>query len=96
MDYNIEQKETGGNGMFYIEHDTEIVAELQYTVQDHGIMTLDHTETHPSMSGKGLAKKLVKHAVDYARNKKLKIDPLCSYAATQFDRNEDYQDVRVD
>lgn len=96
MNYKIEKKETDGNGMFYIEQENEIIAELQYTIQDHGIMTLDHTETHPSMSGKGLAKKLLSHCVEHARKKNLKIDPLCSYAAKQFDRNKEYQDVRVD
>lgn len=96
MEYKIEKKETDGKGMFFIEYDNEIVAELQYTVQDQGIMTLDHTETHPSMNGKGLARKLVNHSVQHARQNNLKVDPLCSYAAKQFDRNQEYQDVRVD
>lgn len=95
MDKNIQQKEQDGNGMFYIEKDGDIVAELTYKKRDNGTMTLDHTETEPEMEGKGLASALVKHSVEYARKNDLKIDPLCAYAAKQFERHEDYRDVQV-
>ena len=95
MDYSIEQKETEGKGMFYIEEDGEIVGELIYSIQDNGIMTLDHTETDPKMAGKGLASKLVKHSVDYARKNNYKVDPMCAYAAKQFERHEDYRELLV-
>ncbi len=95
MDKNIQQKEQDGNGMFYIEKDGDIVAELTYKKMDNGVITLDHTETEPEMEGKGLASALVKHSVEFARKNDLKIDPLCAYAAKQFERHEDYRDVRV-
>ena len=95
MNKNIQQKETDGKGMFYIEDDGEIIAELSYTLKDNNIMTLDHTETDPKFSGEGLASGLVKHSVDYAKKKNLKIDPLCSYAATQFERHEAYREVQA-
>lgn len=96
MDNKIQQKEQDGNGMFYIEKDGDIIAELTYKLMDNGILTLDHTETVPEMEGKGLASKLVKHSVDYAREKNLKIDPLCAYAARQFERHEEYREVQAD
>ncbi|MCY2688422.1 GNAT family N-acetyltransferase [Salinimicrobium sp. TH3] len=95
MKKDIQQKETDGKGMFYIEKDGDIIAELTYTLQDNNIMTLDHTETNPEHSGEGLASDLVKHSVDYAREKDLKIDPLCKYAAKQFERHEEYQEVQA-
>ncbi len=95
MNKDIQQKETDGKGMFYIEKDGDIVAELTYTLNDNNIMTLDHTETNPEHSGEGLASDLVKHSVDYAREKDLKIDPLCKYAAKQFERHEEYQEVQA-
>ena len=93
MEYEIQQKETEGKGMFYIEKDGDIVAELTYTLNDNNVMTLDHTETEPEMTGKGLASSLVKHSVEYAREKEIKIDPLCEYAAKQFERHEEYREV---
>lgn len=95
MNKEIQQKETDGKGMFYIEKDGDIIAELTYTRQDNNIMTLDHTETNPEYEGEGLASSLVKHSVEYAKEKDLKIDPLCRYAAAQFKRHEEYREVQA-
>lgn len=95
MKKEIQQKENDDKGMFYIEKDGDIVAELTYTLQDNNVMTLDHTETDPDETGQGLASKLVKHSVEYARENNLKIDPLCEYAAKQFERHEEYREVQA-
>ena len=95
MNKDIQQKETDGKGMFFIEKDGDIIAELTYTRQDNNIMTLDHTETNPEYEGEGLASRLVKHSVEYAKEKDLKIDPLCRYAAAQFKRHEEYREVQA-
>lgn len=93
MDHKIEQKESGGKGMFFVEEDGNIVGHLRYSLQENGIMILDHTEVDPSMSGKGLASKLVRHSVDFAREKNYKVHPLCTYAAKQFERHGEYKEV---
>lgn len=92
---NIRRKEDNGKGMFYIGENEKIVAQLTYTRRDNGVMSLDHTEVSPEMEGKGLASKLVKHSVAFARENEIKLDPLCPYAAKQFEKHEDYQDVRA-
>lgn len=95
MENEIKQKETEGKGMFYVEKDGEIVAELTYTMNDNNVMTLDHSETEPGFEGQGLASGLVKHSVEYARENDIKIDPLCKYAAKQFEKHKEYQEVQV-
>lgn len=95
MEKEIKQKEAEGKGMFFIEGEDGIVAELTYTKEDNGIMVLNHTETDPEMTGKGLASKLIAYIVDYARENGLKIDPICEYAAKQFERHKEYQDVQA-
>ena len=95
MEKKVKQKENEGKGMFFIEGDNGIIAELTYTKEDNGILTLDHTETVPEMTGKGFASKLVKHSVNYARENDFKIDPICEYAAKQFERHESYQEVQA-
>lgn len=95
MKDDIQQKETEGKGMFFIEKDGEMVAQLTYTLDDNNVMTLDHTETDPDETGQGLASGLVKHSVEYARENNLKIDPLCEYAAAQFKRHESYREVQA-
>ncbi|HET7361744.1 MAG TPA: GNAT family N-acetyltransferase, partial [Salinimicrobium sp.] len=93
MKIEIQQKEDNGQGMFYIEHNGEIAGELTYSIEDDGVMTLNHTEVKPELEGKGAASELVKHSVEYARKKNIKIDPLCPYAAHQFKKHEEYRDV---
>lgn len=95
MKNDIQQKEDDGKGMFYIEKDGDIIAELTYTLQDNKIMTLDHTETNPEFEGEGLASRLVKHSVEFAKEKDIRIDPLCRYAAAQFERHEEYREVQA-
>lgn len=95
MENRIQKKEDNEKGIFFIEENGKLVAELNYSIQDNGVLSLDHTEVKPEMEGKGLGGKLVKHSVEYARENGLKLDPLCSYAEKQFERHEEYNDVRA-
>ena len=92
---DIKHKETDNRGMFYLENEKGIYAELTYVRKDNDILTIDHTEVDEDLEGKGFAGKLLKRAVEYAREKNLKIDPLCPYAEVQFQRNDSYQDVKA-
>ena len=95
MEYAIKHKEDGNKGMFFIEGEQGMLSELTYTMQDNGIMELNDTETVERMSGKGLGSRLVEYAVGYARDRNIMIDPLCSFAAAQFEKHPEYKDVRV-
>lgn len=96
MGTDIKHKESDSRGMFYMEDEEGIISELTYTKQENGILVIDHTETRNELEGRGLASRLLKKTVDYARENQLKIDPLCPFAEVKFDENPDYQDVRVD
>ncbi|MDO5026915.1 MAG: GNAT family N-acetyltransferase [Tissierellia bacterium] len=54
---------------------------------------IDHTEVDPSYSGLGIARKLVFEIVKAAREKNVKIIPLCPYAKKEFENNKEYWDV---
>lgn len=95
MEPEILQKEIGDRGKFYVEENGKTLGEVIYFRRDNGILVLDHTEVAPEMAGKGLAGKLIKHSVEYARENNLKVDPVCGYAAKQFERHEEYQEVQV-
>ncbi|HSP11312.1 MAG TPA: GNAT family N-acetyltransferase [Salegentibacter sp.] len=92
---DIKHKETDNRGMFYLENEKGIFAELTYVRKNNDILTIDHTEVDEELEGKGFAGKLLKRAVEFAREENLKIDPLCPYAEVQFQRNESYQDVKA-
>ncbi|MFZ0491126.1 MAG: GNAT family N-acetyltransferase [Salegentibacter sp.] len=92
---NVKHKESDHKGMFYIEDEGGIVAELSYTSQENNIITLDHVEVNKKLSGQGIGSKLVKKSVEYARENELKIDPLCPFAEAEFKRHESYSDVQT-
>jgi len=90
----IKHKESDSRGMFYIEIDNSLVAELTYLKKDN-VMTIDHTEVKREMENRGIGSSLLKESVVYAREHNLKIDPLCPFAEVKFDENPEYSDVRV-
>ena len=94
MGNSILHKENSTNGMFYIKKDKGIASELNYKLHND-IMTIDHTETKPEFEGRGLGSKLVEEAVNYARQKNFKINPLCPFVEVKFDETPAYEDVRA-
>lgn len=90
---NIQHEQTESKGAFFIEEDGERVAEMTYSKNGDYRIIIDHTEVSESQKGKGLGKKLVYHAADYAREQNFKILPLCPFARVVFRRNKDLHDV---
>lgn len=96
MSHQIKHKESDSKGKFYMEDEIGITSELRYSTPENGVLIIDHTETRIECKGKGLASKLVKKSVDYARENNFKIVPGCSYAKDHFDRHKEYKDVLKD
>ncbi|MDT0647496.1 GNAT family N-acetyltransferase [Zunongwangia sp. F260] len=92
---DIKHKESDTRGMFYIEGEKGIIAELTYKRQDNNIILIDHTKVDRKFEGQGLATELLKRSVEHARENNLKIDPLCPFAEVQFERHKSYEDVRA-
>ena len=91
----IEQYNTESNGFFKAMEGYDEAGVMTYTWADNGNMLIDHTETNPSFSGKGIGTSLVMKAVKYAREQNVKIHPLCTFAKSVFDSNPDLHDVLV-
>ena len=90
---NIELKLNGNNGVFELIDEQRIaVGELTFLLRDQE-MIINHTGVNPNLRGQGLAEKLVLKAVDYAREKSLKIRPFCSYVSVYIGRHPEVQDV---
>lgn len=56
-------------------------------------IVLTHTEVRPEHGGKGLAGRLVKHALEASRDAGLRVVPLCPYVVTYIERHPEYQDL---
>jgi uncharacterized protein len=88
----IQRKDDGKKGMFYIEQEGEVVASMDYVWSGDKII-IDHTMVSEAMIGKGTGKKLLSAVVEFAREKGIKILPLCPFARAVFDKTPEYKDV---
>lgn len=61
----------------------------EYEVADDEI-TFTHTLTDPTKRGRGIAARLVRHALDDAREADRFVVPQCWYVAQFIDRHEEY------
>ena len=52
-----------------------------------------NTEVNEGNNGKGFGKKMVAKAVEFAREKNIKIIPLCPFAKKVFDKTPEFRDV---
>ncbi len=92
---DIKHKENDSRGMFYIQNEKGLIAELTYHKKEGNVLTIDHTEVKRELENQGIGSSLVKKSVEYARENDLKIDPLCPFAEVQFEMNKSYSDVRA-
>ena len=65
-----------------------------YRVQD-GRLVIPHVEADHALRGTGAAGRVMEGVVDAARQRGLKIVPLCSYADAWLRRHKDADDVRA-
>ena len=71
-----------------------MLALADYRVQD-GRLILPHVEAEPGLRGSGAAGRLMEGVLDAARQRGLKVVPLCSYADAYMRRNREYADLRA-
>jgi uncharacterized protein len=84
---------TNGQGAFVIMDGAELMGEMVVSISDN-VLTVYHTEVSEKAEGRGFAKKMLTQMVDYAREHKLKVIPLCPYVHAQFKRHPDeYADI---
>jgi uncharacterized protein len=89
----IQHKKVNTKGMFFVEADGNILAEMTYTMPSPEKMIIDHTEVSEELKGKNVGYQLVHTAVEYARTHHLKIIPLCPFASAVFKKKPEYSDV---
>jgi uncharacterized protein len=65
---------------------------LTYSEQD-GKLFLLHTEVPEALEGQGIAGRLVRTALDYAREKGEKVVPFCPFARSWIQRHQEYADL---
>ena len=89
----IQNQEFETKGSYFVEVEGKKVGEMTYSIAGTDRIIIDHTEVDDSMRGTGLGKKMVVRAVEDARKKGISIVPLCPFARSVFDKNEELKDV---
>src|SRR4051794_33248283 len=67
-------------------------SELDYE-EDGDSVAMTHTFVPPELRGRGLAEKLTRAALDWARGDKKRVVPACSYVAVFIQRHPEYRDL---
>ncbi|MEM0362083.1 MAG: GNAT family N-acetyltransferase [Sulfolobales archaeon] len=78
--------------VFYVKFDDGSKAFLGYKVEDNKMFILE-TYTPPQHRGQGVAKLLVEKALEMARERGLKVVPICSYSIHYFIKNPNMRDL---
>lgn len=89
----IQLKINDKNGVFYIDVAGKNEAMMTFVFAGDDKIIIDHTEVNPGNEGKGFGKKMVVQAIEFAREKGIKIIPLCPFAKSVFDKNPEFRDV---
>lgn len=89
----IEHISNETKGFFKAVEEGKEAGRMTYSWAGEKKFIIDHTEVNPAFNGKGVGKKLVMAAVEYARKNDLKIIPLCPFAKSVFDKTEEIRDV---
>lgn len=91
MEIKLTLEET--KGYFELYQDNESAAYLSFSIGGKDLIIIDHTDVKPQHKGKSFGKKLVYAAVDYARKNQIKIVPICPFASSVFQKEEEIRDV---
>lgn len=89
----IQREEHGSKGAFFISAQGKRLAEMTYSKAGDTRLIIDHTEVSEALKGKGAGKQLVTAAVNFARQQKIKILPLCPFARAVFEKTLEFADV---
>lgn len=90
---NIQQQDNTKKGAFFSEVNGKRVAEMEYTWAGEDKFIIDHTDVSDTLRGQGVGRHLLDAAVRFAREKQIKILPLCPFAKSVFDKDPTIHDV---
>ncbi len=86
-------KERDNKGFSMAREDDKRAGMMTYSIAGDDHIIIDHTEVDPAFKGRGVGKQLLYKIVDMAREKNIKITPICPFANAMFKKLEDIQDV---
>jgi len=80
-------------GAFEIVVEKKVVAKMTFVFAGTTKFIIDHTEVNPEYNGKGFGKLLIEKAIAFAKEKNIKIVPLCLFAKAYFDKHPEFNSI---
>ena len=68
------------------------LSKLDY-IQDGKNFVITHVGVSPELRGQGIAGKIVQVGLEYAKERSLRVVPMCSYAAAYIRRHPEYAEL---
>ncbi|WP_281226798.1 GNAT family N-acetyltransferase [Flavobacterium aquiphilum] len=93
MNEEVQLEINDRKGFFHIDINGKTEAKMTFVFAGPDKIIIDHTEVNEGNNGKGYGKKMVAKAVEYTREKNIKIIPLCPFAKKVFDKTPEFRDV---
>jgi uncharacterized protein len=91
-DPKIEREDRPTGGVYRVSIDGHL-AEMTFSRASERLIIIDHTDVPDALRGQHVGNILLERAIADARAKGAKIFPLCPFAAAQFRKHAEYQDV---
>lgn len=89
----IKQMNDSEKGMFFVEQNGKVIAEMTYVWAGSGKIIIEHTLVDDSLKGQGCGKQMLDKAVEFARQSSVKIVPLCPFVKSEIHKTPEYSDV---
>jgi len=89
----IEVEDNGDEGRFVIFEEGKEAGEMTFVWDGEDKIVVEHTNVGKEFGGKRYAKDLMKKAVSFARENKVKIVPVCSFVQAMFEKDKNIHDV---
>lgn len=93
METEVKLEINDKKGYFHIDIEGKTEAKMTFVFAGTDKIIIDHTEVNEGNNGKGYGKIMVAKAVEFARERNIKIIPLCPFAKKVFDKTPEYKDV---
>ena len=91
----IKQIDLGTKGYFVASDAEHEAGRITYTFAGNSKIIIDHTDVNDEYRGQNIGKRILMEIVEYARENKIKIIPLCPFAKAIFEKVESIRDVLV-
>ena len=91
MEILLKEEDSNGFAMA-LEHEKR-AGMMSYSIAGPKLIIIDHTEVETGYQGKDVGKQMLYKIVEMAREKKIRVIPLCPYAAAMFKKIAEIRDV---